>query len=364
MSSSSPAWLVALGLLSTSVPPLLLLLLLLEEAEPVEQEEVEEVMEEGEEGEGVVAGVGGMREDWEGKMVRGRGVMVEVVVVVTGSGLLLGSSQVMTGVYVMTVTGEDTDTGGGGAVVVGGPPRGDVGCCCCCCCLWYCSCCCVCCVAVLGVAPLGRVTGTKEGWDAELAGKWAGKGGAEGKGVGMVVGVEVGTGVGVVAGVEVGEEEEEEREGLEPEGLMSLLVLGTMCGTESGRWRSGEGVVVPVFLTPPSLLGPVVVVSTATLLGSRVTMVMVLGGEVGVVGVVTTVGVVREAEERVLGGAKGMSSSSSVSRTLDLWVVAGVEGGLGAGLAFLGGTGGGGMTSSLRQTRGEAPGDISGLRDP
>lgn len=41
-----------------------------------------------------------------------------------------------------------------------------------------------------------------------------------------------------------------------------------------------------------------------------------------------------------------------------------MEGGLGAGLAFLGGTGGGGMTSSLLLTLGEAPGDISGLLDP
>lgn len=38
----------------------------------------------------------------------------------------------------------------------------------------------------------------------------------------------MGTGVGVVAGVEEGEEEEEDREGFDPDGLMSLLVLGTI----------------------------------------------------------------------------------------------------------------------------------------
>lgn len=98
-------------------------------------------MEEGDEGEGVVDGVGGIKEeDCDGSIVRGLGVMVdgilevvirEVVVLPPTLPRLSGdvqSSDVNTRVYVMTVTGEDTETGGGGAVVVGGPPKGDIGC--------------------------------------------------------------------------------------------------------------------------------------------------------------------------------------------------------------------------------------------
>lgn len=223
--------------------------------------------------------------------------------------------------------------------------------------------------------------------------------------------------------MEAGEEEDDDREGLEPEGLMSLMVVrGTMWGTEIGRCLRGEGVVPPVFLMPggTSLFGPAVVASTVWLLGSRATMVIVLGGDVGVGVVASTLVVEEEAEEEgggggrgaaaeeegeevvvvevevavgaatlddapaaataasVLGGARGVvaeeesppppppssSAAAAASVTSILWTVAGVEGGLGAGLAFLGGTGGGGMASSLRQALGDAPGDISGLRDP
>lgn len=71
---------------------------------------------------------------------------------------------------------------------------------------------------------------------------------------------------------------------------------------------------------------PVDEVSTARLLGSRVTMVTVLGGEAGVeVGVVTIVGVVTmveegvgvEAEDVVGGGGAVVSSSASSSSAVD-----------------------------------------------
>ena len=75
MSSSSPAWLVPLGRRSTSMP-------LEVEVEHEDVDEVEEVKEEGEEGDGLVEGVGGMREAWGGRMVRGRGVTGMMVVVV------------------------------------------------------------------------------------------------------------------------------------------------------------------------------------------------------------------------------------------------------------------------------------------
>lgn len=177
--------------------------------------------------------------------------------------------------------------------------------------------------------------------------------------------------MGVVAGVDVGEDDEDDREGFDPDTRINLLVLGTMCGTERGRCRRGEGALGfrPPLMRAPSLVGPTVDDSTVTLLGSRVTIVMVLGGDMGVMGVagaLTTMGVERVEEESVRGGAGGSSSSSSSSRSWrpSLCGMEGVDGGLGAGLAFLGGTGGGGMTSSLLSTRGEAPGDISGLRDP